>query len=67
MYYVYRALGSPLTPFTRLTVSALSQTTYLDTSPQPGTNIYMVRGLKLTTSGSGSYTNISQGAFKVYF
>jgi hypothetical protein len=32
-------------------------------SPYSAGTTYMVRGLKLQTAGSGTYTNISQGSF----
>lgn len=60
-YHVYRST-SPRGPFNRLNGSALQSTSYLDLSPQPNT-VYMVRAVKLETSGSGTYFNPSQGIF----
>jgi hypothetical protein len=37
--------------------------TFTDSFPLSGNNIYMLRGLKLQISGSGSYFNLSQGLF----
>lgn len=36
---------------------------FTDTFPLSGNNIYMVRGKKLQINGSGSYFNLSQGVF----
>ncbi|HVM47369.1 MAG TPA: hypothetical protein VMU04_05045 [Candidatus Acidoferrum sp.] len=58
-YHVYRAVGGS---FRRLTSSPVTGTSYLDRSPEPGAE-YMVRALKLQTSASGSYYDLSQGAF----
>ena len=60
-YYVYSA---PMAagPFTRLTSSLLTVTNYTD--PVVSTNVYMVRAVKLEVSGSGSYSNASQGIFQ---
>jgi hypothetical protein len=60
--YVYRA-SSRAGPFVRITATSVAGASYTDASPPAGNKIYLVRGLKLTQSGSGSYTNISQGAF----
>jgi hypothetical protein len=60
-YHVYRA-SFPDGPFTRLTASPLTETHYSDPRPV-ATATYMVRAFKLETSGSGSYFNLSQGAF----
>jgi hypothetical protein len=61
-YYVYRADNS-LGPFSRLTRSFLDGTTYADTDAPPGPKVYMVRAIKLESSGSGTYYNPSQGIF----
>ena len=60
-YYVYRA-RRPAGPFVRLTSSALTNTAYAD-SCTLGQATYMVRALKLETTPSGTYVNLSQGAF----
>jgi hypothetical protein len=59
-YHVYRANASGT--FTRLTTTPLTTTTYTDNSATGAAN-YMVRALKLETSGSGTYYNPSLGAF----
>jgi hypothetical protein len=61
-YHVYRA-RSAAGPFMRQTISLLSTTSFSDQNPSAGTNTYMVRAVKLETTPSGSYTNISQGIF----
>jgi hypothetical protein len=60
-YHVYRAL-SAAGPFTRLTSSPLSVTSFLDSSAPSGAT-YMVRAVKLENTPSGSYYNASQGMF----
>ena len=59
-YHIYRA--SSLTgDFERITTTALTSTEYVDTDPLDGNNVYMLRVMKLETSASGSYYNLSQG------
>ena len=36
---------------------------YTDAQPSATDRVYQVRAVKLTTTASGSYTNISQGSF----
>ncbi len=62
-YHVYR---SPSTngPFTRLTANVVTGTSYTDATVTTGTHTYMVRAVKLETSASGSYYNLSQGITK---
>lgn len=60
-YHVYRAT-SAAGPFARLTTSPIASTSYVD-SPSAGTYTYMIRAIKLETSGSGTYYNSSQGIF----
>ncbi|HLH54065.1 MAG TPA: hypothetical protein VKY92_10680, partial [Verrucomicrobiae bacterium] len=60
-YHVYRAAQAQ-GPFKRVTDAPINNTTFSD--PHPGKNpTYMVRALKLETSASGTYYNLSQGAF----
>lgn len=59
-YHVYRAPGVCQT-FERLTALPVADTTFVDGAPLPGQNVYMVRALKLETSGGGSYCNLSAG------
>ena len=65
-YHVYRA-PSPSGPFTRRTTTAVVGTAWLDTAPIQGDATYMVRALRLETTPSGSYWNLSQGAFATTF
>ncbi|MFZ4394261.1 MAG: fibronectin type III domain-containing protein [Kiritimatiellia bacterium] len=61
-YYVYRA-AQPGGPFTRLSALPVQQTHFVDMQPLPSGATYMVRALKLEQTASGSYYNLSQGAF----
>lgn len=58
-YYVYRA-ATPAGPFTLLTGRGTSFTTY-STTASTNQTYYMVRGVLATTTGLGSYANLSQG------
>jgi hypothetical protein len=60
-YYVYQG-PTAAGPFTRLTSTLLTGTTYTD--PLVTSNVYMVRAVKLEVSASGSYYNGSQGVFQ---
>jgi hypothetical protein len=62
-YLVYRSTNSFDGPFTRLTANPVSATTSTDTAPPTSQKLYHVRTLKIAVSGSGSYTNLSQGVF----
>jgi len=60
-YHVYRA-ATTAGPFTKLTTTPLSATTYTDTTGTAGQiYVYLVRTLKLETSPGGSYYNLSHG------
>lgn len=61
-YHVYRA-GSAAGPFSRLTSSLITGTTFTDTTSSSNTYTYMVRAVKLQTTPSGTYFNPSQGIF----
>jgi len=61
-YHVYRATSAS-GPFTRLTASLQTGTTFTDSTATAGTQHYMIRAVKLETSASGSYHNASQGVF----
>ncbi|HEU4419014.1 MAG TPA: hypothetical protein VFT55_08750 [Planctomycetota bacterium] len=61
-YHVYRA-ASPAGPFTRLTTAPVAGTTFAHAAPPLGSSTYMVRALRLETTPSGSYWNLSQGVF----
>lgn len=60
-YYVYRSTSAN-GPFTRVSANLLTAPTFVDSSAPAGA-IYMVRAVKLETSGSGTYYNPSQGVF----
>jgi hypothetical protein len=60
-YYVYCA-NQLEGPFRRLTAAPITRTSFTDPHPIEAAT-YMVRALKLEVSGSGSYFNLSQGAF----
>lgn len=61
-YHVYRS-GHLDSAMTLLTTAPLTATTFTDTAPLSGANVYMVRAAKLETSGGGTYVNLSQGIF----
>ncbi|MBL8755530.1 MAG: hypothetical protein JNK15_19690 [Planctomycetes bacterium] len=61
-YHVYRA-ATPAGPFTRLTPNAVAATTFVDPTALAGASTYLVRALRLETTPTGSYWNLSQGAF----
>jgi len=61
-YHVYRA-ALPQGPFTRLTTGPVATTVFTDPAPLAGNSTYMVRALRLETTPTGSYWNLSQGAF----
>ena len=61
-YHVYRATNVA-GPFVRLSAALIEGNNFSDPGVSPGTYTYMVRAVKLETSGSGTYTNASQGIF----
>ncbi len=61
----YTEIGSGLNYLAENTGSPLSATTFTSTTLS-GTNRYMVRAVSLQATGSGSYTNLSQGAFTTF-
>ena len=61
-YRIFRA-PSIAGPYTNLTTSTLSATTYLDTQGT-ATSVYLVRAIKLEQTPSGTYHNLSQGIFQ---
>ncbi|MDB6032281.1 MAG: hypothetical protein JWM16_2619, partial [Verrucomicrobiales bacterium] len=60
-YHVYSA-PNLAGPYTRLTSSPVTGTTF-NHSGGTASTVYMVRAVKLETSGSGTYYNASQGVF----
>lgn len=61
-YHVYRA-SSPNGPFTRLSTTPVAGTVFTDAAPLAGSATYMVRAVRLETTPTGTYWNLSQGAF----
>ena len=60
-YHVYRGT-SDSGPYTRITTAPVTSTSFTDPSGDIS-SAYMVRALKLETSASGTYYNLSQGIF----
>ncbi len=60
-YHVYRA-ATAAGPFTRLTASAVQNTTFFD-ADGGGTDVYMVRTEAAFSSSKGSFRILSQGIF----
>jgi hypothetical protein len=65
-YYVYR-YDSLADEFLRLHIEPVTETFYSDETPLEGWQTYMVRTLKLETSGSGTYWNLSLGILDSVF
>lgn len=61
-YYVYRASDAK-EPFTRLSATLITSTSYTDKRTPAGTSHYMVRAIRLEDVTTGSYYNSSQGVF----
>ncbi|MFH1313952.1 MAG: FlgD immunoglobulin-like domain containing protein [Candidatus Eisenbacteria bacterium] len=59
-YHVYRS-ESLHGGFTRLSPALIEDTTYVDSAPVSGRNIYMVRAVKTESTASGTYLNPSPG------
>jgi hypothetical protein len=62
-YAVYRSTRGLAGPFIRLTSSPTVSAIYTDRSPPGGPKTYQVRALSRVVTGSGSFTNMSQGIF----
>ena len=60
-YHVYRQ-DSATTPYVRLTSAPVSGTSYVDSTVTGGAHTYMVRAVKLETTGGGTFYNASLGA-----
>lgn len=60
-YHVYRAATAD-GPFTRITSSPVAGASYVDSSVSSGSYAYMVRAVRLETTGSGTFYNASLGA-----
>jgi hypothetical protein len=65
-YHVYRS-GIVAGNFLRLTAGLIADTHFVDPTPLEGKNIYMVRAVKLDTTGSGTYFNPSLGILDSVF
>ncbi len=61
-YHVYRAPDLD-TPFVRLTGTPVSGTAFADGGVDSGSHVYMVRAVRLETTGGGSFLNGSTGIF----
>jgi hypothetical protein len=59
VYYSENRTG----PFQQLTEAPINNTVYSHSVPSAGTYHYMVRAMKLERTGSGTFHNLSQGAF----
>lgn len=59
-YHIFRASHLHGT-FARINTEAVVDTVYVDTEAPPETCVYMVRAVKLESSGSGTYCNLSAG------
>lgn len=62
-YFVYRSTNRLDGPWVRLTSLPIAETRFTDNSAPSGRKMYQVRSVKLTATGSGSYTNLSQGVY----
>jgi hypothetical protein len=62
-YFVYRSTNGLDGSWIRLTPNPIAETSFTDASAPSGPKMYQVRAAKLVTTGSGSYTNLSQGIF----
>ncbi|MCB9251236.1 MAG: T9SS type A sorting domain-containing protein [Flavobacteriales bacterium] len=59
-YYIYRSADS-LSNNYPINKTPVSGTQFTDNTPYQGNNYYLVKAVKLTTTASGSYFNLSQG------
>ena len=64
-YHIYRAANTSA-PFTRLTSAPIAGTSYTDTSATTGSYAYMVRAVRLETTGGGTFQNASLGATQTF-
>jgi hypothetical protein len=61
-YFIYRATEQS-GPWTRITPHPISESRFHDANPPSPAPLYQIRTLQLKHTGSGSYTNLSQGVF----
>jgi hypothetical protein len=59
---VYRSTNGPAGPYARIHDALITEREYRDNATTMAVK-YMVRAAELVTTGSGSYTNLSQGIF----
>ena len=59
-YHIYRS-DTISGKFSRINTAPIVGTTFLDDRPLYGRNVYMVRGIKLEVSASGTYYNLTPG------
>ncbi|MEO8426550.1 MAG: VCBS repeat-containing protein, partial [Verrucomicrobiota bacterium] len=62
-YLVYRSVGGLKGTWTRLTPNPISATSFTDNPAPPQLKVYRIRAASLSVTGSGSFTNLSQGIF----
>jgi hypothetical protein len=60
-YHIYRT-DTISGQFVRINADFVKDTHFVDQQPLYGKNVYMVRGIKLEESGSGTYYNLTPGA-----
>ena len=61
-YWVYRSTGKS-DDFVRLTPAPIQDAAYSDNAAGVGQKTYLIKAVQLVQTGSGSFTNLSQGAF----
>lgn len=61
-YNVYRASDYDA-PFVKLNIATIKELTFEEERPAAGHYVYMLKGVALQTTGSGSFWNLSQGIF----
>jgi hypothetical protein len=62
-YNIYRSANGITSQFIRLNSGPLTTTSFSEPIISRAPQLYMVRALKVTENGSGSFTNLSQGVF----
>jgi hypothetical protein len=62
-YLVFRSTAGPDGPFEKITPTAVTGATFTDRAAPGGRKLYQVRAAQLVTTGSGSFTNLSQAAY----
>ncbi|MCL5096527.1 MAG: hypothetical protein M1608_03135, partial [Candidatus Omnitrophica bacterium] len=66
-YLVYRSMAALDGPFSPVTSDPIGEDSFVDVSPPLGPKLYQVRALQRVVSGSGSFTNLSQGIFAIVY